>query len=43
VREGVVREVNAQLRREDLAEMATIDVLALAEGAMGVAQNSTRR
>lgn len=34
VREGIVREVNAQLRREDLAEMATIDVLALAERAM---------
>jgi hypothetical protein len=34
VREGIVREVNTQLRRKDLAEMATIDVLALAESAM---------
>lgn len=30
VREGIVREVNAQLERPELAQMATIDVLELA-------------
>lgn len=34
VREGIVREVNAQLARKDLAEMATIDVLAIAARAV---------
>lgn len=35
VRESIVREVSAQLARKDLAEMATIDVLAIAERAVG--------
>lgn len=35
VRESIVREVNTQLRRTDLAELASIDVLKLAEGALG--------
>lgn len=35
VRESIVREVNAQLKRPELKETATIDVLALAEGALG--------
>lgn len=34
VREGIVREVNAQLRRPELIRLATIDVLALAERAL---------
>lgn len=34
VREGIVRAVNAQLQRPQLDELATIDVLALAEAAM---------
>ncbi|QHS10676.1 hypothetical protein [Sinimarinibacterium sp. NLF-5-8] len=34
VRESLAREVNTQIRRPDLAEMCTIDVLALAEKAL---------
>lgn len=34
VRESIVREVNAQLRKPELDELARIDVLALAESAM---------
>jgi hypothetical protein len=38
VRESIVREVNAQLRRPELDELATIDVLALAERALAPAR-----
>ena len=34
VREGIVRQVNAQLERPELDQLATLDVLTLAEAAM---------